>query len=124
VAPYLAINYAASVAETRAWVEPVLSIPLPDPDADARQASVAERTLKRTEIITAERAAGLDVTQERVDQISAQLGLESVALAGLEQAAAPVEPEAPVLTAEEPLDPDDGGGEVEPEDAEAEGMDG
>lgn len=91
VKPYLDLNYAASIEETRAWVEPVLSIPLPDPDADARQASVAERTLKRTEIIGAERAAGLDVTQERVDQISAELGLESVALAALDRAAVPLD---------------------------------
>lgn len=81
VAPYLDINYAASILEARGWREPVLSIPLPDPDADARQASLAERSLKRTEIIKAERDAGLDVTQERIDQISAELGLETVRLA-------------------------------------------
>lgn len=91
VKPYLDMNYAAAIAETRAWVEPVLSMPLPDPDADARHESAAERMIQRTEAITKERAAGIDVTQERVDQISESLGLERVALAASERTAVPLD---------------------------------
>lgn len=87
VSPYLDVNYFAAIAETRAWVEPVLSVPLPDPDADARQKSIAERTKARHEIIAAERAGGLLVTQERVDQLSAELGLETIELAATHKGA-------------------------------------
>lgn len=87
VAPYLAINYVAAIAETRCWVEPVLSIPLPDPDADTRQKSLAERTKARHELIVAERSAGLEVTQDRVDQLSAELGLETIQLAAVQSGA-------------------------------------
>jgi hypothetical protein len=83
VAPYLSINYEAAIEEARGWVSPVLTIPLPDPDADARQKSIAERTKYRHELIKAERDAGLVVTQERVDQLSAQLGLETIAIAAV-----------------------------------------
>lgn len=83
IAPYLEINYAAGIAESRGWIAPVLDIPLPDPDADARRKAYAERAKERTEIITSERSAGLDVTQERVDQLSASLGLETIPLAAV-----------------------------------------
>ena len=110
VAPFLSLNYAATIAETRGWVEPVLSIPLPDPNADARRAAYAARSKERTDILAAERAAGLDVTQERVDQLSAELGLQTIALAAVTPAPAPSEePDAPTPPApEEPADPGEG----------------
>lgn len=100
VAPYLAINYASTIASTRGWVEPVLDIPLPDPDADARRKAYAERAMDRTAIITAEKGAGLDVTQERVDQLSSELGLQGIAL-GASAPPEPVAPEPEALPAED-----------------------
>ncbi len=119
VAPFLTMNYAATIAETRGWVEPVLSIPLPDPNADARRKAYAERSKERTDILAAERAAGLDVTQERVDQLSAELGLQTIALAALTAAPAPAAADpAPEPPAEEPADPG-AGGDVLPEEGGA-----
>lgn len=74
VAPYLAFNYAASIAEDRSgWKAPVLEIPLPDPDKDARIKSYAERVEKLHAIIKAERDSGCEITQERVDQLAEEL---------------------------------------------------
>lgn len=107
IAPFLALNYAAAIEEARGWVEPVLSIPLPDPNADARRKAYADRSKERTEILTAERSAGLDVTQERVDQLSSELGLQPIQLTGEIAPTAPADdPEEP--QPEEPADPDDG----------------
>lgn len=116
-APYLEINYAASIAEARGWVEPVLSIPLPDPDADARMKSYGERAEKRTAIVKAERDAGLDVTQERVDQLSAELGLQRILLVSMAAEGGEVgrdevlsdSESMPDSMPEEPVNPDEGG---------------
>lgn len=84
VSPWLAFNFAASIADRRAqglWVDPVLDIPLPDPDADARMKSYAERVEKLHAIVKAERDAGFDVTQERVNQLAEKLDVEAPVLA-------------------------------------------
>ena len=90
VAPYILFNYATGIAAARArgvWVDPVLDIPLPDPDSDARVKSYSDRLLARAAVIKAEREAGLRVDQERVDQLSAELEVEAGILAGQESSA-------------------------------------
>ncbi len=76
IAPSLEYNYATSIAETSGWVAPVLSIPLPDPDADQRTDSNAKRLLKLHEIVKAERDSGCVVNQERVNQIAEKLDVD------------------------------------------------
>lgn len=86
VAPYVDFNYAEGRAEAKArgiWVDPAIDIPLPDPDADARMASHADRAKLRHEIVAAERKAGLVVTQERVDKLSEALDLDTIAVGDL-----------------------------------------
>ncbi len=84
VYPYVQMNYSAGVERDTArgtWVDPVLSIPLPDPEADARIASYTARRKALTDQITADRAAGVIVTQEHVDKLAEQLDVEGVLLA-------------------------------------------
>jgi hypothetical protein len=80
VAPWLALNYAASIASAGGWIDPVLDIPLPDPDSDARIKSYSDRVLSFHKIITAERSAGFEVTEERVAQLSAALDIDPPSL--------------------------------------------
>lgn len=88
VAPWLDANFSASIAVAGGWVEPVLDIPLPDPDGDARQASIATRMKAVVDQVAAERTAGCVVTQERVNQIADSLGVDAPTLADM--AATPV----------------------------------
>lgn len=84
IAPFLDINYGAQIAAAKragTWVDPVLDIPLPDPDADARYASAAEKQEALYAAIKAEREAGGVVDQMRVDLLAERLGAESFALA-------------------------------------------
>lgn len=81
VAPQLAINYAASIASAAGWVDPVLDIPLPDPEADARIESYSKRRASFTAQIDADRKAGIDVTQEHVDQLAMRYEVDTVLLA-------------------------------------------
>jgi hypothetical protein len=86
IAPYLDYNYAEGRERDRArgiWIDPVLDIPLPDPEADARMDSYARRAKLRVEILASERAAGFPPTQERVDALTAKLELDPVALGDL-----------------------------------------
>jgi hypothetical protein len=83
VHPWLQINYATTIAETRGWVDPVLSIPLPDPEADARKKAEAEAIDRRSDIIIKMRTAKLEVTQEEVDRISEAQGIPTVPLASV-----------------------------------------
>jgi hypothetical protein len=83
VYPWLQINYATTIAETRGWVDPVLSIPLPDPEADARKKAEAEAIDRRSDIIIKMRTAKLEVTQEEVDRISEAQGIPTVPLASV-----------------------------------------
>lgn len=76
VRTYLEHNYALSIAEASGWVDPVLDIPLPDPDADARIKSYADRLVRFHEIVEKERQAGFLVTQERANQIAASLEID------------------------------------------------
>lgn len=73
VAPWLEYNYASSIAEARGWVQPVLDIPLPDPAADQRIDSYANRMLKLHEILQKEKDSGCIITQDRVNQLAEEL---------------------------------------------------
>lgn len=82
VDPWLDLNYRRSILEDRTgWIEPVLDIPLPDPDADARIKSLAERVSSLHKIVQEERAAGFVVTQDRVAALAAQLEVDEPMLA-------------------------------------------
>ena len=80
IAPFLTFNYAATIAETRGWVSPVLDIPFPDPDADN---ALMDRTSKFTAQIKADREAGIDVTQDHVDRLAQKFNVDSVQLASV-----------------------------------------
>jgi hypothetical protein len=75
IAPWLAFNYAASIEAASGWIDPVLDIPLPDPDADARIKSYSERVKSFHEIIEKE-AKWFTITQERVEQLAKSLEIE------------------------------------------------
>lgn len=84
VAPWLECNYAASIAAERAagtWTEPVLEVPLPDPDADARIKSYGERLAALTKHLTEARAAGIVVDQPYVNRCAVQFEVEPPTLA-------------------------------------------
>lgn len=79
VAPWLAFNYAASIEEASGWIDPVLDIPLPDPDADARIKSYSERVKSFHDIIEKE-SKWFIITQERVDQLAKSLEIDTPVL--------------------------------------------
>ncbi len=81
VAPFVQCNYAGSIAEDPDWRAPVLEIPLPDPDADARIASKADRRAKWSAQITADRLAGAEVDQDHSDTIADDLEIKRPRLA-------------------------------------------
>jgi hypothetical protein len=84
VAPWLSVNYSKTIEFARAageWVEPVLDIPLPDPDADARIKSHGDRLAALVAQVQAERAAGFVVTQERVQQLADTFDVQAPTLA-------------------------------------------
>jgi hypothetical protein len=78
--PFIRFNYAATVAETRGWIQPALNIPLPDPDKDQRIQSFSTRLISFHKSITEERLAGFTVTQERVNQLAGLYEIEAPAL--------------------------------------------
>lgn len=84
VYPYTRMNYAAGIEQDQArgtWVDPVLSIPLPDPEADARIASYILRRKALTDQIQADRQAGAEVGQDQVDGLARSLDVETIVLA-------------------------------------------
>jgi len=81
IAPWLVFNYATSIAMASGWVEPALDIPLPDPQADARIKSYAERVMLLPKIVKAERDAGFIVDQTRVNQLAERLDIAAPTLA-------------------------------------------
>jgi hypothetical protein len=82
IATDLKYNYAQAIEAARGeWIQPVMDIPLPDPDADARIKSYAERCEKFHAIIKAEREAGFQITQERADQLAKSLEIDTPELA-------------------------------------------
>lgn len=76
VQPWLAFNYGESIAAASGWKTPVLDIPLPDPDADARIKSYSDRVKSFHEIVAKEREAGFMVNQERVNQLATSLEID------------------------------------------------
>lgn len=85
IGTYLAYNYAGTIATASGWIEPVIDIPLPDPDADARIKSYAERVQKFHEILDKERANGFLVSQDRVSQLAKSLEIDEPTLAPMDQ---------------------------------------
>lgn len=88
VAPWLQFNFAQSIASASGWIDPVLDIPLPDPDADARIKSYSERAAALIAQVKSEREAGFVITQERVNDLAEQFDVEPPTLAAAD--AAPV----------------------------------
>jgi len=73
VYPWLSFNFRNTIVaakEIGEWVEPVLDIPLPDPDGDARVKSQADRLAALVAQVKAERDAGMRITQERIQQLA------------------------------------------------------
>ena len=91
VAPWLAFNYASSIAEARGWIDPVFDIPLPDPDADARIESIGKRTKMFIEIQKAKADAGFEVSQDSVDEDAATFEIEAPKLAVSENKRVPID---------------------------------
>ncbi|MEQ9325177.1 MAG: hypothetical protein RIF41_38785, partial [Polyangiaceae bacterium] len=81
IAPWLVFNYATSIEMASGWTEPALDIPLPDPQADARIKSYAERVMLLPQIVKAERDAGFLVDQVRVNHLAERLDIEAPTLA-------------------------------------------
>jgi hypothetical protein len=86
IGTWLGYNYSQSIAANRGeWIQPVLDIPLPDPDADARIKSYADRVKSFHEIIEKERAANFEMTQERVNQLAKSLEIDAPTLAPVDK---------------------------------------
>jgi len=81
IAPWLHFNHAQTIAEATGWIDPVLDIPLPDPDSDARIKSYGDRMQSFLKVIDEERKAGFDVTQERVNQLARAFEVDPPSLA-------------------------------------------
>lgn len=86
IAPYLACNYAASIEAASGWIDPVLDIPLPDPEADARIDSYTKHQAALVAQMKAEREAGFLVDQERVNLLAEKLDVEPPTLAPVKEA--------------------------------------
>ena len=85
IAPYVDQNYGDEVARARragAWKDPVLDIPIPAPDRDERTAQDAARQKLLIEIVNGERAAGAEVTQDRVEKLAALIEAQPFRLVG------------------------------------------
>lgn len=70
IAPSMENSFGADIATAKGWVDPVLDIPLPDPEADKRIESYGKRVAALIAQVVAERAAGFRPTQERVEQLA------------------------------------------------------
>ena len=64
------------------WKDPVLDIPIPAPDRDERTAADAARQKLLIEIVNGERAAGAEVTQDRVEKLAALIEAQPFRLVG------------------------------------------
>jgi len=92
IGTWLAYNYAQTIAANRGeWIQPVLDIPLPDPDADARIKSYADRMKSFHEIIEKERGANFEMTQERVNQLAKSLEIDAPTLAPVDKQVSRIE---------------------------------
>lgn len=79
IAPWLSFNFEASIREAKGWIPPVLDIPLPDPDADARIKSYSDRLKSFHDIIEKESKKFI-ITQERVEQLAKSLEIDAPTL--------------------------------------------
>jgi hypothetical protein len=77
VYPFTRFNYEAGIEEADArgiWTDPVLSTPLPDPEADARHEANAKKQQAFYAAVKAERDAGGNPDQDRIDALAEQHG--------------------------------------------------
>lgn len=84
VFPYTRFNYPEGIEDDIArgtWVDPVLSVPLPDPEKDARIAEDDKRATALLVRITARREAGIVTTQDDADALADALETPRVVLA-------------------------------------------
>lgn len=84
VYPYTRFNYAEGIEEDEdrgVWLDPVLSVPLPDPEKDARITEDDKRAVRLIERVNLRRAAGIVTTQEDADAIADALETPRVVLA-------------------------------------------
>lgn len=84
IAPYCEMNYGDAIARAKragAWTYPVLDIPIPAPDREERIASTIARYKALSEQITAERAAGAIVDQDRVSKLASEFEVQPPMLA-------------------------------------------
>ena len=91
VYPYTRFNYEAGIEEAEErglWVDPVLDIPLPNPETDAQNAANATRQQAFYAAIGAEKDAGGAMTQERVDALAKLHGANTFVMA--EAASTPI----------------------------------
>lgn len=89
VAPFVDFNYAEQVrAATRAgtWVDPVLEIPIMTPEREDRIAGEVARYKALTDQVSAERAAGAVVDQDRVDHLASRYEVRAFVLASQDDA--------------------------------------
>jgi len=84
---WLNFNHSTSISIASGWVAPVLDIPLPDPDKDARIKSFADRVSSFQDAISKEKSNGFEISQDRVNQLAAQFEIEPPTLASLERQA-------------------------------------
>jgi hypothetical protein len=80
VYPYTRFNHRDAIEtdiSRGVWVDPVLWTPLPDPKADARIESKAKHRKALSDQIVADKAAGLDVTQDHVATLAEEFGIET-----------------------------------------------
>lgn len=102
VYPYTRFNYAAAIDEEiaadegapadmpRGWVDPVLSIPLPDPEKDERIGSYTRNALALTAQVKAEREAGAPPDQARINLLAGRMGVDPFTLADVPPAGAEI----------------------------------
>ena len=91
VKTFVYFNHSAGIDAAKArglWADPVLEIPLPDPAADARIESLTKRTKSLTDQILADKAAGLEMTQDRINQLAASYEVDAPTLAATSSGAA------------------------------------
>jgi hypothetical protein len=89
VYPYTRFNHREAIEIDIArgvWVDPVLWTPLPDPKADARIEAKAKHRKALSDQVTADKAAGFDVTQDHVKVLCDEYGIDAVPILATETA--------------------------------------
>lgn len=91
IGPYCDHNYADAIDGARragTWVDPVLEIPIVAPDRDERIESEIKRHKALVDQVVAEKAAGAEVTSDRIKALAAKFEVEPFDLAAAPAGAA------------------------------------